>query len=363
MHVPSRLGGPIRQLSVLTALLVALSACSSGAGSATPSASSAPAGSTAASASASASASAPAAPAKLRVGVAPAIFSYLPTYVAKEKGFWDEQNLDVEVVVLGSGSDLIQALTGDALDFAAASYNEPIVMSAQGVPTVIIAMMEAALPYRYMTQPDIKDVKQLVGKTVGVSKIGSLSDQVTRIVLNKAGVDPKSVNYQAAGGSPNRLAALQNGAIAGTLLDSPSYQLAQKAGMNTLINVAEELKGFPYEMLIAKKATIDANQEVFQRMMVGYLKGAQYATDPANEDEVLQIVSKYTGQKVEDLKIAYQETIKDFPPDGKIEMAGIKDALEGAQQFADIKGSENLKPEDIVYSKLQEEAAKELGLQ
>lgn len=360
MHVPSRLGGPIRQLSVLTALLVVLSACSSGAGSATPSASSAaPAGSTSASASASAST----APAKLRVGVAPAIFSYLPTYVAKEKGFWDEQNLDVEVVVLNSGTDLIQALTGDALDFAAASYNEPIVMSAQGVPTVIIAMIEAALPYRYMTQPDIKDVKQLVGKTVGVSKIGSLSDQVTRIVLNKAGVDPKSVNYQAAGGSPNRLAALQNGAIAGTLLDSPSYQLAQKAGMNTLINVAEELKGFPYEMLIAKKATIDANQEVFQRMMLGFLKATQYATDPANEDEVLQIVSKYTGQKVEDLKIAYAETIKDFPPDGKIDMAGIKDALEGAQQFADIKGAENVKPEDIVYSKLQEDAAKQLGLQ
>jgi NitT/TauT family transport system substrate-binding protein len=359
MSSPSRFRRSLRPPIVLVSALFVLSACSSNGGSSSAPASTAPAGSGQASASASAT-QAPAA--KLKMGVAPAIFSYLPTYVAKEKGFWDEQNIDVEVAVLGSGTDLTQALTGDAIDFAAASYNEPIVMSAQGVPTVIIAMIEAALPYRYMTRPDITDIKQLVGKTVGVSRVGSLSDQVTRIVFNKAGIDPDSVKYQAAGGSPDRLAALTNGAIAGTLLDSPSYQLAQKAGMTTLVNVAQERKGFPYEMLITKKASVEADKDLYTRLLVGYIKGAQYATDPANEDEVLEIVSKYTGQKVEDLKVAYAETIKDFPPDGKIELEGIADALKGAQDFADIKCSENLKAEDIVDTGPQEAAAKLLGL-
>ncbi len=360
MYSPPRFGRTLRGMSVFVASLLILSACSSSGTGSTAPASTAVTGSVQASASASAT---EAPPAKLRMGVAPAIFSYLPTYIAKDKGFWDEQNLDVEVVVLNSGTDLIQALTGNAIDFAAASYNEPIVMSAQGIPTVIVATIEAALPYRYMTRPDITDIKQLVGKTVGVSRVGSLSDQVTRIVFNKAGIDPDSVKYQAAGGSPDRLAALQNGAISGTLLDSPSYQLAQQAGMTTLVNVAEELKGFPYEMLIAKKATLDANKDAYTRMMIGYIKAAQFVTDPANEDETLQIASKYTGQKVEDLKVAYAETIKDFPPDGKIEMDGIAEALKGAQQYAGIKNSESVKAEDIVDSQYQEAAAKALGLQ
>jgi NitT/TauT family transport system substrate-binding protein len=357
VNTSSRSGRAIQRGSILLASLFVLAACSS-TGSGSPSASP----SSIQSSGASASATASAAPASLKFGVAPAIFSYLPTYVALDKGFWADQNLDVSIAVLNSGTDLTQALTGDAIDFAAASYNEPIVMTSQGVPAVNMAIIEGALPYRFMGAKGITDINQLVGKTVGVSKIGSLSDQVSRIVLNKAGVDLNSVKFQGIGGSPARLAALESGAIQAAVLDSPSYELAQQAGANILVNVAQQLEGFPYETLIAKKATIEANRDVFVRVLVGYIKGAQYATDPANEDEVIAIVSKYTGQKVEDLKVAYKETIKDFPADGRIDPAGIALSLKGAQDYAGIKGADALKAEDLIDSSLQEEAAKILGL-
>src|SRR5690606_4814888 len=113
-------------------------------------------------------------------------------------------------------------------------------------------------------------------------RIGSLSDQVTRIALNKVGFDPDQVTYQAAGGSPDRLAALQSGAVSATVLDSPSYLLAQDAGYNTLINLAQELEGFPYEVLWAKLETIENDRDTMLRFTRGFIRGATYFRDEAN---------------------------------------------------------------------------------
>jgi ABC-type nitrate/sulfonate/bicarbonate transport system substrate-binding protein len=197
---------------------------------------------------------------------------------------------------------------------------------------------------------------------LGVSKIGSLTDQITRIVLEKAGIDPDKVTYQQAGSSPDRLAALQAGAFDGTVLDSPAYLQAQQAGMNTLINLATELEGFPFEVLYAKKDVIDANHDKFVRFMRGYIKAAQYATDPANKDEVIQIVSEATGIKADAVKLAYEETIKDFPPTGAFAIDGIKLALDGTKQYADIPGIEDVSADDLYYPDLQKEAASQLGV-
>jgi hypothetical protein len=96
--------------------------------------------------------------------------------------------------------------------------------------------------------------------------------------------------------------------------------------------------------------------------MRGFIRGAQYATDPANESEVLEIVAAATGQKAEDLKLAYDETIKDFPPTGELKLDGIEKALAGTQKFGDIDGIDKITAEDLTYTDLQEQAVSSLGL-
>lgn len=339
---------------VLIALLFILAACSSGNSGSSSAPASTPAGGASGSAAAteSASASEELEPASLTLGLSQPIFSFTPLYVADAKGMWEHQKLEVKMTVFNSGSENQQALLGDAIDFGAGGYTEPINLTAQGVQTVVFATIQGALPYRLMVKPEIKALADLEGKTLGVSRIGSLSDQITRIALNKKGFDPDKVKYQQAGGSPSRLAALQSGAIDGALLDSPSYQLAADSGFSILINVAEELAGFPYEVLYAKKDTIEANKDVYIRLMKVYQEAAAYATDPANEEEVIKIVSDATGQKVEDLKFAYDDTIKDFPPDGSIDKDGLQAALEGTQKFADVEGADKLTVDDLYYDDL-----------
>lgn len=118
---------------------------------------------------------------------------FAPLYVAKEKGYWEPENLDVELTSFKSGTENQQALLGDAIDIGAGGYTEPINLTSQGAPTVIFASAEEGLPHNLVAAKGITDVSQLVGKTIGVSKVGSLSNQITRIALTKAGIDADKV--------------------------------------------------------------------------------------------------------------------------------------------------------------------------
>jgi NitT/TauT family transport system substrate-binding protein len=345
---------------LLVALLFVLAACSSGGATPSPATPSSPPTSAEPGGSADAEPTPEPSPASITIALSQQIFSYSPLYVTQCQKFWDDENLTVEFVFFKSGSESQQAVLGDAVFLGAGGYTEPITLSAQGVPAVTFGFIEGALPYRLMTKPEITSVDQLEGKVLAVSRVGALSDQVTRIALNKVGYDPNKSTYQAAGGSPDRFAALQSGAVDGTVLDSPTYLLAEEAGFNTLVNLADELEGFPYELLWAKKDKIEQNKDIFLRFMRGYIQGATFLRDEANKDVVVPCIAKALGTDEETAALGWETTLKDFPPDGEINKDGLQQALEGTQQYGSIPGTDQVTVDDLYYPDIQQEAAASL---
>lgn len=346
---------------LLVAVLFVLAACTSGGATPSPAASSSPGGSSEPSGAASGDPATPEPePESITIALSQQIFSYSPLYVTQCQNFWADENLTVEFVFFKSGSESQQAVLGDAVFLGAGGYTEPITLTAQGVPAVSFGFIEGALPYRLMTKPEITSVDQLEGKVLAVSRVGALSDQVTRIALNKIGFDPNKATYQAAGGSPDRFAALQSGAVDGTVLDSPTYLLAEEAGFNTLVNLAEELEGFPYELLWAKKDKIEQNKDIFLRFMRGYIRGATFLRDEANKDVVVPCIAKALGTDEETATLGWETTLEDFPPDGEINKDGLQQALEGTQQYGSIPGTDQVTVDDLYYPDIQQEAAASL---
>lgn len=160
------------------------------------------------------------------------------------------------------------------------------------------------------------------------------------------------VKYQQAGGSPQRYAALQAGAVDGTILDAPSNQLAQQAGYTMLVNVPELLPGFPYEVGYAKRETIDKNRDLLVRYMRGFISGALFVNDPNNKAEVIAIAAKYLDMSPSDSPLAYEDVIRYFPADGRPTLEGIRLAVEGVQQFGNIPGADKLVSEQLYYPDL-----------
>ncbi len=295
---------------------------------------------------------------KVPVGVSVQVFSFTPLYVGKEKGFFDEQNLDMELNIFKSGAEAQQALLADAVMVGAGGLSEALTIAAQGVDTKVFLFIQDALVYKLVAKPEIKTVDDLKGKTMGISRAGSLTDQVVRITLAKLGKDPNMVTYQQSGGSPQRLAALQAGALDATILDAPSNQLAARAGFNTLVDVAKLLQGFPYEVGYAKKETIDKNRDVFLRFTKAYIKSAEFVNDPKNKGEVIKIAAKYLDLKEDDARIAYEDVISYFPKDGMPKAEGTQLAIENMQKFGEIPGSEKVTTQQLLYQDLVNEAKK-----
>lgn len=298
--------------------------------------------------------------ASIKVGFSQLILSFMPLYIADDQGYWEEENLDVEFVFFNSGAESQQALLGDAVTIGAGGYSEPIIIESQGVDTRLFGFIQDTLPYHLMAKPEIGSIDELEGRTLGISREGSLTDVVLRIALAQAGFDPALAEFQAAGGSPARFAALESGALDATILDAPSYLLAEEAGFVDLLDYTQELPGFPYEVLFAKAETMDANPDVFLRFMRGYIKGAQWATDPANRDEVIRISAEYLEASEEDVALGYDTYLEDFPPDGAPTEQGIDDALEGTKEFAPTPGIESVTTEDLYYPDLVEQALQSL---
>jgi hypothetical protein len=96
--------------------------------------------------------------------------------------------------------------------------------------------------------------------------------------------------------------------------------------------------------------------------MKGYIRAAQYVTDPANRDEVLKITAEATGQKAEDFEITYDQHINEIPPTGQPNLGGIEQALDGTKRFGGLEGADKLTADELFYPDLQQAAAQALGL-
>jgi NitT/TauT family transport system substrate-binding protein len=280
-----------------------------------------------------------------------------PVWVAAAKGFWKEEGLNVTLTTFDSGTSNQQALAGNVIDVGAGAFAEPINLSAQDQPTAIFGAIKTGLPYLLMATPTIKKLSDLQGKTIGVSKVGSLTDISTRVVLKKNGVDPSSVHYQATGQSNTRVAALIAGAVDATMLDSASVLHAQDAGMHSIADYLDELPGFPFEALYAREDYLKGNHDTLVQFMEGYIKAAEFTTDPANKDEVLSIVGEATGLTADDLEVNYTATIDDFPSDGAPDLEAITTALDGFTQYAGIDGIEKVSADALFDPAIQKEAA------
>ena len=140
--------------------------------------------------------------------------SWMIPVIAKEAKYFEREGLAVEYVRVGGSTRIVAALLGGSAQIIHAG--EPAIIPAvqRGADTVVIAAISRAVQHRLMARPEIRDVKDLKGKTVGITTFGSTSDYVLRFALQKHGLDAnKDVSIIQTGGQPEGLLAMSAGKI------------------------------------------------------------------------------------------------------------------------------------------------------
>ena len=232
--------------------------------------------------------------------------------------------------------------------------NSPVAARLRGGDVTLIAGVVNVLAYSLIVHPEIKRPEDLRGKKLAISRYGSNSDYATRKILIKWGLKPDTdvAIVQIPGGQPTRLAAVQNGQVAGLVAQPPVTVLARKARLNSLAEPSDFGSAYTNTPIAATGAFIKDRRDTVRRFTRALVEGIfVYKTQ---KEFSKRVIAKYMRvndpEAVEDSYQFFSPVVpsKPYPP-----LDGIKEVLlELGEKDPKARGA---KPEDFADSSFVKE--------
>ena len=272
-----------------------------------------------------------------------------PLWVTQDKGFFRKYGLDVQVILIESGTTTAQALVAGDISLASLAGPAVIQSNLRGADIVMIAGVINTLTFQLYTERGITRPDQFKGKAVGVTRYGSATDFAMRYALDKYGLDAnKEVTILQLGNVPALLAAMEAGKIQGAMLSAPTSLRAKKLGFPMLADL--QMLGLEYQhtSVATTRNLIKSKPDLVRDFMRAFVEGIHYAK--THRKETLQVLAKYlrTDDK-EVLEDMYESIVltlvpeKPYPTLKGIQIIlrelGVKDPLARSanpEQFVDL---------------------------
>ena len=154
---------------------------------------------------------------------------YLPTMLAKQLGEFQKAGVNVDVVEFKGGSESLKAVMGGSADVASGYFDHCVNLAAKGQHLQAFVVYDRFPGFALVVSPkhtnEIKSVKDLANKKVGVSAPGSSTDFFLKYMLHKFGVDPNSVGVIGVGLGGSAIAAMEQGQIDAAIMLDPAVTL------------------------------------------------------------------------------------------------------------------------------------------
>lgn len=250
-----------------------------------------------------------------------------PLWLAKERGFYLRHGLEVETIYIPSGTLGIQSLLSGDIKIAVADGSSVVNARLRGAPVTIILGAVNYYPNAFFTTPDIEEPKDLRGKKIAVTRVGSSSYTATVMLLRKLGLEEgRDYTILQLGSTQNRLAALTQGAIQGTTLSAPESIMARNAGMKILIPASGMKKlgvTIQHQAVDVTERALHESRPALKAFLMGYLEGVREVY--RSKEAAMDILSKYariTDPKV--LSASYDENYEAIDKDGTLVEGGIQ---------------------------------------
>ena len=263
---------------------------------------------------------------KVRFSTTGISISELPFKVAQLKGFWREEGLDVETILI-RGAVGMQALLGGSVDYTSAS-GSTIAAAVRGLPVKLVFISSSKPQFELVSQPQIKSVQELKGKIVGISSRGGSNDLMMQMILQKNGLAPnKDVTTLIVGAQEETVIALRTGRIAGALLTPPRNFILQRDGFNGIAYSGDYMSTYANGGIGVTDEKIKTNPAEVLALVKGTIKALQYSMQ--NRAEMLKVIPPYLGitdaglvEQLYDLYLTRQSV------DGSVDESWMRGAIE-----------------------------------
>lgn len=252
------------------------------------------------------------------------------SWMAKEIGAYEKYGIDADMIYISSGPTTVQALLGGDVIGGIAATNAFIAAVLRGAPLISV-LSTANRPYhRFWVQPEITRMEDLRGKTIGVTRFGSVTDNLTRMVLKKYGLE-NAVGVRQMGGTVEVSAAFQKKQIAGAVTSS----LRVDASAQPRLLLKLEDMGFQYSMDVVAHSRDDLKRfpHAVEGMVRAYTEGV--AAIHFQKERAYKAIAKYARlrdeKKIEEI---YQDSIMYLEKTPRVE----PEALDSILEFMGKKG-------------------------
>jgi len=204
--------------------------------------------------------------------------SEIPFRAALARGYFKQQGLQIEPILIRGGPAAIAALVSGEVDFAAIGGAQAVFRSrARGLDLSIIGCTSSTTNYILLGDKQTRTVENLRGKTIGITGAGAYSEFAVKAFLKKHNINPeKDVILRSIGGTVLRAAAIEKGLIAAAPFSTEDAVRLIKAGYSVISNMSESL-GIPQNIIVTRNEVLEKFPEMSKRVLKAYIQGMQLA--------------------------------------------------------------------------------------
>ena len=212
---------------------------------------------------------------KVTVGVPVLDVTQSALYVARDRGYFQKEGLDVDLILMRGGV-ANQALVAGNVEFTTVP-TAGLQAALQGAPLkVVLSTFHKPMFWLY-SRPEIRSVKDLHSKKVAVSSLGAAGDSALRELIKKNGMDEnRDVAILAIGTTATRLGALTSGVVDAAMMTFPHNITAADSGFRELVSFIAsdiiQLQG----AIVTREALLNTESGVVEKFLRATIKGIIY---------------------------------------------------------------------------------------
>ena len=266
-------------------------------------------------------------PSTIRVGFPSLAFSYMPFYVAQEKGLLKKVGLEAEYIQMRT-SIQPQALINGNINFFP-SVSTGISAAVSGLPLVVVLNFFNGTPWILVTNKSINKPQDLIGKNIAISGIRTSPHYFLQAALKKWEIAEKDVGLITTGGTASSFAALTSNQVAGTVLSPPFDDKAVSLGYKKFMFLGD-LADIPYTGLIASQEEVKSNRDRVHKTIAVLLDSVTWIR--AHRAESARMIAdkfKVTSAEADN---TYNTMVNMFTKDGRLPVKVVRGYLDILRQ-------------------------------
>lgn len=299
--------------------------------------------------------------------------SSAPLFIAIEKGYFEDEDLDVNVEWFDAAQPISVATAGGDVDVGATGITASLYNMVAGGEELLIVADKGREEEGYSStalmvpaDSDVETIEQLEGKKIGITQTGSTFHYMSGRLLEEHGLSTDDVELVPLNSIPGLMETLESEQVDAVLLNEPNISSVLKEGYGKVIaQVGDEIEYQTSGIFFSKKFA--DNEAVAKRFLKAYVKATQYYYDAVlikedgevvpgeHYEEVIEIIADYTDQEPD----VIEQGLPYMDRDGELLASDIQTQIDWYIKEGLLE--QELEAEDIVNTELLEEALNELG--